>query len=89
MVWGRAGASPGLDSAFVEDEDEDEAFQTPQLFDFDDPQEFDDPDGTHALMVRAQGTGRGLLSWREGTGVQLDNPRHVFSFSEPQFPHLR
>ncbi|KAF6101541.1 tubulin tyrosine ligase like 3 [Phyllostomus discolor] len=35
-----------------EDEDEDEAFQTPQLFDFDDTQEFDDPDGTHALMSR-------------------------------------
>ncbi|XP_053525102.1 tubulin monoglycylase TTLL3 isoform X8 [Artibeus jamaicensis] len=34
-----------------EDEDEDEVFQTPQLFDFDDAQEFDDPDGTHALMV--------------------------------------
>ncbi|XP_036911533.1 tubulin monoglycylase TTLL3 isoform X5 [Sturnira hondurensis] len=34
-----------------EEEDEDEVFQTPQLLDFDDAQEFDDPDGTHALMV--------------------------------------
>ena len=83
MVWAYgagAGASPGLGSEFAEDEVEDEAFQTPQLFEFDDAQEFDDPDGTHALMVRAQGTGRGLPSWRESAGVQLDDPRQVFFF---------
>ncbi|XP_054451821.1 tubulin monoglycylase TTLL3 [Pteronotus mesoamericanus] len=35
-----------------EDEDEDEAFQPPQLFDFNDALELDDLDGTHALMSR-------------------------------------
>ncbi|XP_034514625.1 LOW QUALITY PROTEIN: tubulin monoglycylase TTLL3 [Ailuropoda melanoleuca] len=39
------------DTTEDEDEDEDEAFQPPQLFDFDDLLEFDDLDGTHALMV--------------------------------------
>lgn len=51
MVWAcGAGtkASPGLGAASTEDEDEDEAFQPPQLFNFD-----VDLDGTHALMVRA------------------------------------
>ncbi|XP_073087094.1 tubulin monoglycylase TTLL3 isoform X3 [Manis javanica] len=40
-------ASPGLGAASTEDEDEDEAFQPPQLFNFD-----VDLDGTHALMSR-------------------------------------
>lgn len=51
LVWAcGAGtkASPGLGAASTEDEDEDEAFQPPQLFNFD-----VDLDGTHALMVRA------------------------------------
>ncbi|XP_040484427.1 tubulin monoglycylase TTLL3 isoform X12 [Ursus maritimus] len=39
------------DTTEDEDEDEDEAFRPPQLFDFDDLLEFDDLDGTHALMV--------------------------------------
>ncbi|KAM5231708.1 tubulin monoglycylase TTLL3 isoform 5-T5 [Hipposideros larvatus] len=41
------------DSDTTEDEDEDEnaVFQPSQLFDFDDFLEFDDLDGTHALMV--------------------------------------
>nr|KAF6421453.1 tubulin tyrosine ligase like 3 [Molossus molossus] len=34
-----------------EDQDEDEEFQPPQLFDSDDVLEYDDLDGTHALMV--------------------------------------
>ncbi|KAM5231709.1 tubulin monoglycylase TTLL3 isoform 6-T6 [Hipposideros larvatus] len=42
------------DSDTTEDEDEDEnaVFQPSQLFDFDDFLEFDDLDGTHALMSR-------------------------------------
>ncbi|XP_057362861.1 tubulin monoglycylase TTLL3 isoform X8 [Manis pentadactyla] len=40
-------ASPSLGAASTEDEDEDEAFQPPQLFNFD-----VDLDGTHALMSR-------------------------------------
>nr|XP_060487664.1 tubulin monoglycylase TTLL3 isoform X4 [Panthera onca] len=55
LVWAYGagtGASPGLGSASTEDEDEDEAFRPPQLFDFDDLLEFDDLDGTHALMSR-------------------------------------
>ncbi|XP_039087279.1 tubulin monoglycylase TTLL3 isoform X11 [Hyaena hyaena] len=42
------------DSDTTEDEDEDkhEAFRPPQLFDFADLMEFDDLDGTHALMSR-------------------------------------
>uniref|UniRef100_A0A452R6F3 Tubulin tyrosine ligase like 3 n=1 Tax=Ursus americanus TaxID=9643 RepID=A0A452R6F3_URSAM len=40
------------DTTEDEDEDEDEAFRPPQLFDFDDLLEFDDLDGTHALMSR-------------------------------------
>uniref|UniRef100_A0A673UWE8 Tubulin tyrosine ligase like 3 n=1 Tax=Suricata suricatta TaxID=37032 RepID=A0A673UWE8_SURSU len=42
------------DSDTTEDEDEDkpEAFQPPHLVDFDDLLEFDDLDGTHALMSR-------------------------------------
>nr|XP_023475773.1 tubulin monoglycylase TTLL3 isoform X4 [Equus caballus] len=40
------------DTTEDEDEDEDETFQPPQLFDFDDLLEFDDLDGTHALMSR-------------------------------------
>nr|XP_044611157.1 tubulin monoglycylase TTLL3 isoform X8 [Equus asinus] len=39
------------DTTEDEDEDEDETFQPPQLFDFDDLLEFDDLDGTHALML--------------------------------------
>ncbi|KAI5768860.1 TTLL3 [Gulo gulo luscus] len=39
------------DTTEDEDEEEDEAFRPPQLFDFDDFLEFDDLDGTHALMV--------------------------------------
>ncbi|KAM7063641.1 tubulin monoglycylase TTLL3 isoform 4-T4 [Molossus nigricans] len=35
-----------------EDQDEDEEFQPPQLFDSDDVLEYDDLDGTHALMSR-------------------------------------
>ncbi|XP_059246243.1 tubulin monoglycylase TTLL3 isoform X2 [Mustela nigripes] len=46
------GASPGRGSTSTEDEEEDEAFRPPQLFDFDDFLEFDDLDGTHALMSR-------------------------------------
>lgn len=56
LVWANGagtGTSPDLGSAFTEDEDEDEVFQPPQLFDFDDLLEFDDLDGIHALMVRA------------------------------------
>lgn len=88
-LWGRDRDSPGLGSAFTEDEDEDEVFPPPQPFDFDDLLEFDDLDGTHALMVRAPGAGRGLLSWRESAGVQLGDLRPVLSFSGAQFPHLR
>lgn len=67
MVWvcgagTRASLSPG--STSTEDEDEDEAFQLPQLFDFDDLLEFDDLDGTHALMVRVPGAGREGLRGR-------------------------
>ncbi|XP_044108978.1 tubulin monoglycylase TTLL3 isoform X7 [Neovison vison] len=40
------------DATEDEDEEEDEAFRPPQLFDFDDFLEFDDLDGTHALMSR-------------------------------------
>uniref|UniRef100_M3Z0A8 Tubulin tyrosine ligase like 3 n=1 Tax=Mustela putorius furo TaxID=9669 RepID=M3Z0A8_MUSPF len=40
------------DTTEDEDEEEDEAFRPPQLFDFDDFLEFDDLDGTHALMSR-------------------------------------
>lgn len=57
--------------------------QPPQLFEFDDLLEFDDLDGTHALMVSAQGADRGLFSWRESTGVQLDGLRQVIFFSGP------
>lgn len=39
-------------SAFADDQDEDEVFQLPQLFD-DDVLELDNLDGTHAVMVRA------------------------------------
>jgi hypothetical protein len=42
---------------FTEDEDEEEAFRPPQLFDFDELLEFDDLHGTHALMVRTQRAG--------------------------------
>lgn len=64
LVWvygAGTGASPGRGSTSTEDEEEDEAFRPPQLFDFDDFLEFDDLDGTHALMVRAPGglVGRG------------------------------
>ncbi|XP_049718233.1 tubulin monoglycylase TTLL3 isoform X2 [Elephas maximus indicus] len=40
------------DTTEDEDEDEDEEFQPPQLFDFNGLLEFDDLDGTHALMSR-------------------------------------
>uniref|UniRef100_A0A671F459 Tubulin tyrosine ligase like 3 n=1 Tax=Rhinolophus ferrumequinum TaxID=59479 RepID=A0A671F459_RHIFE len=40
------------DATEDEDEDEDEVFPPPQPFDFDDLLEFDDLDGTHALMSR-------------------------------------
>ncbi|XP_019603807.2 tubulin monoglycylase TTLL3 isoform X3 [Rhinolophus sinicus] len=40
------------DTTEDEDEDEDEVFPPPQPFDFDDLLEFDDLDGTHALMSR-------------------------------------
>lgn len=42
---------------FTEDEDEEDAFRPPQLFDFDELLEFDDLHGTHALMVRTQRAG--------------------------------
>lgn len=58
---GGTGASPDLGSAFTEDEDEDDVFQPPQLSDFDGLLEFDDRDEIHALMVRAQVAGNGLL----------------------------
>ena len=66
VIWAcgvGTGALPGLGSASTEDEDEDEAFRPPQLFDFDDLLEFDDLHGTHALMVRAQGAGQGSASF--------------------------
>ncbi|ELW63498.1 Tubulin monoglycylase TTLL3 [Tupaia chinensis] len=40
------------DTTEDEDDDEDEEFRPPQLFDFDGLLEFDDLDGTHALMSR-------------------------------------
>ncbi|XP_062969670.1 tubulin monoglycylase TTLL3 isoform X2 [Cynocephalus volans] len=40
------------DTTENEDEDKDEEFQPPPLLDFDDLLEFDDLDGTHALMSR-------------------------------------
>ncbi|KAM9592570.1 tubulin monoglycylase TTLL3-like isoform 1-T1 [Trichechus inunguis] len=40
------------DTTEDEDEDEDKEFRPPQLFDFDGLLEFDDLDGTHALMSR-------------------------------------
>lgn len=75
-------------SVFADDQDEDEEFQQSQLFS-NDVLELDDLDGTHAVMVRTYRAGRGLLSWRENIRVQLDDPRQVLSFSEPQFPHIQ
>jgi hypothetical protein len=80
---------PGLSS--TEDEEENEEFQLPQLLDLDGFLEFDDLDGTHALMVRALGAqmkeaaGWRLPRGRESTGVQLDTSDKS---SGPQFSHL-
>lgn len=81
----RASLSPG--STSTEDEDEDEAFQLPQLFDFDDLLEFDDLDGTHALMVRVPGGWQGGAE-RKSTKIQLGDLRELLSLCRPQFPHL-
>ena len=83
LVWAYGagtGASPSLGSASTEDEDEDEAFRPPQLFDFDDLLEFDDLDGTHALMVRAPGAGSEGL---RGRAVESS-----WVTSEKSFPSL-
>ncbi|XP_047390859.1 tubulin monoglycylase TTLL3 isoform X4 [Sciurus carolinensis] len=57
------GVSSGLGSAYTEDEEEEEQYRPPQLFDFNGLLEFDDLDGTHALMSRMVRNETPYLIW--------------------------